>query len=194
MTQQAKIIKKLDLHKGYLEVAKYDFEVSSLSPNQKVTFVTNREVIKASNSVSVLLYIPSQDSFIFCQQFRPGVFLNSDKEHCFTLECVAGTIDNSSDDPKQTACREIKEETGIEIKKLQLIAKAYKSPGLMTEMNYLFYAEVETPPQGNIHGVDDEEIVTHVIRREKAYELMNDLQLVDAATLIMLNWFRANYS
>ncbi|STX51348.1 ADP-ribose pyrophosphatase [Legionella busanensis] len=194
MNHQAKIIKKLDIHKGYLEVAKYDFEVSSLSPNQKVTFVTNREVVKTANSVSILLYIPSQDSFIFCQQFRPGVFLNSDKEHCFTLECVAGTIDNASDNPEQTACREVKEETGIEINELRLVAKVYKSPGLLTEMNYLFFAKIETPPQGNIHGVDDEEIVTHVIKREKAYELMNDLQIVDAATLIMLNWFRANYS
>ncbi|MGQ3887431.1 NUDIX domain-containing protein [Legionella sp. CNM-1927-20] len=193
MSQQAKIIKELALHKGYVEVAKYDFAVSSLSSNQDVTIIANREVVKTSDSVSALLYIPSQDSFIFCQQFRAGVFLNDSHENCFTLECVAGTIDNS-DDPEQTACREIKEETGIEIEKLQLIAKTYKSPGLMTEKNYLFYAEVEAPPKRNLHGVDDEEIVTQVIKREITYELMDNMQLIDAATLLILNWFRAKYS
>ncbi|WP_419421067.1 NUDIX domain-containing protein [Legionella sp. D16C41] len=190
MDKKAKILQEKSLHKGYLSLAKYNFEVLSLANQKKAIVISEREVITTSDSVSILLYLPSLDSFIFCQQFRPGVFLNATNDNSFILECVAGNID-SGESPEEAACREVKEETGLVIKNLQLIANVYKSPGLLTEKNYLFYAEVAKPPQGKLHGIDDEQIITQVIEREKVYELMDKRQLLDAATLLTLNWFRA---
>ncbi|STX28953.1 NUDIX hydrolase [Legionella beliardensis] len=190
MNKKVKIINQQTLHDGYLKISKLSLKVPSLSSQKDYIAINDREVINTNDSVSVLLYVPAKDSFILCQQFRVGVFLNKIEDDCFTLECVAGNIDKA-ECPKKAAYREVKEETGIEIKDIQLIATVYKSPGLLTEKNYLFYAEVNELPSCKLHGVDDEEIMTHVIKREKVYQLMDGMQLIDAATVLALNWFHA---
>ncbi|WP_207385245.1 NUDIX domain-containing protein [Legionella lansingensis] len=191
MTQKAKCVSQVKLHEGYLRLANYEFEIPSFHLPQKNLHISNREIVHSSDSILVLIYAPASDSFILCQEFRPGVFLNESQDDPFILECVSGTIEKNTN-PRDTAIKEVYEETGLKVEALKLIAIVYKSPGLMTEKCYLYYTEVKGIPAVGLHGVDSEEIKTHCLKREKVYQLMDEIKIMDSASLIALNWFRAN--
>ncbi|ASQ47431.1 NUDIX domain-containing protein [Legionella clemsonensis] len=190
MTQKIKCLSKEICHKGFLNVTKYNFEIPSLDTAKEAIKMQNRELISGADSILVLLYVPAADSFLLCQEFRLGVYLNPDKDNPFILECVSGIIDKNSN-PEETAKKEIHEETGLTINNLIKIAAAYKSPGIMTEKCHLYYAEVVEIPQTGIYGLEGEEIKTTMMKRNKVYELMDEMKIVDSATLIALTWFRA---
>lgn len=191
MIKKTKTLTKKELHKGYLSLYQYDLEVPSLTPDEHPILLTERKIVLTHDSVLILIYVPTLNSFVFCQQFRLGVFVNAAGDNPFILECVAGTIDKN-EHPEETARREVFEETGMRVKTLKPIAMAYKSPGIISEKMHLFYAEIDTKPTKGIYGVEDEEILTHIITREKVYALMDEMKINDIATLLALNWFRAN--
>ncbi|WED42853.1 NUDIX domain-containing protein [Legionella cardiaca] len=190
MTKKIKCIVKENLHEGYLRVTRYDLEVPSLDPKKESIKMTNRELVEGADSILVLIYVPAADSFVFCQEFRIGVWSNQSQDDPFILECVSGTID-ANDGPEETACKEVYEETGLTISTVIPIAIAYKSPGLMTEKCYLYYAELAEIPDTGFYGTESEEIKTQLIPRAEIYQFMDDMKIMDGATLIALNWFRA---
>ncbi|MDI9817894.1 MULTISPECIES: NUDIX domain-containing protein [unclassified Legionella] len=191
MKNKIKIIKKKLIHKGYLQLCNYELTIPSLNPEKEYIHLKTREVVHSADSILVLIYVPAIDSFVLCKQFRPGVFFNKTKDDPFILECIAGTIDNNNQ-PEEIVRKEAREEAGLELNTLQTIAIAYKSPGLMTEKVHIYYAEIKDIPQSGLYGIGDEEIMTYVIQRDKVYQLMDELNILDSATLIALNWFRAN--
>lgn len=189
MFNKTKIIRKEQLHQGYLSVAKYDLQVPSLNEKKAARIVREQEIVNTSDSVLVLVYVPKSDSFVLCREFRPGVFLNHAKDDPFILQGVAGTIENH-ERPEETAHKEVYEETGLEIKTLQPIAAVYKSPGILTEKAYLYYAEITGSPKSGFYGVGNEEIKTVIINRKEVFSLMDEFKILDSATLLALTWFR----
>ncbi len=192
MNKKIKTIYKESMYKGYLQLYTYDLEIPSFDAKKGAVRSKKREMVKSADSVLVLIYAPMVDSLVMCQEFRPGVFFNTNQDDPFILECVSGTIDEDKS-PEEIAKKEVYEETGLTIDAVKIIASAYKSPGLLTEKTYIYYAEVNGTPEAGLHGVGDEEIMTHIIPREKIYALMDKGQIIDAATLIALNWFRHAY-
>lgn len=192
MTNTIKQIGKETLYKGYLQLYKYDLEIPILSSAQKSIQLTGREIVGSRDSVLVLIYAPLLDSFVLGKEFRLGVFCNANKDEPFILECVSGTIEINSS-PEETAYREAYEETGLKIANLELLTAVYKSPGLITEKTYIYYAECPGIPEEGIHGLQDEheEILSQIVPREEVYALMDAMKIIDAATLIALMWFRA---
>ncbi len=191
MTSTIKQRGKATLYEGYLQLYKYDLEIPSLSLSKKSIRLTKREMVHSSDSVLVLIYAPQLDSFVLAKEFRLGVFCNVNRDEPFVLECVSGTIDKNSS-PEETARREAYEETGLKVAHLELLATVYKSPGLMTEKTYIYYAEFPGRPEEGIHGLQEEheEILTQVLPRNEVYALMDAMKIIDAATLIALMWFR----
>ena len=191
---QAKMIAREHVYDGYLGFYKYRLQIPSLNPHKTPFILDGQEVVHTADSVLVLIYAPTIDSFVFCKEFRPGVFFNNTDDDPFILQCVAGTIE-ASEQPGDTAFKEVKEETGITIDEIKLIASVYKSPGIITEKAFLYYAECSGSPQGGLHGVGvgDEEIETTIISRKKTFELMDEFNILDAATLLALNWFKVNF-
>jgi ADP-ribose pyrophosphatase len=187
MENKTRVVTEHLVHKGHQIFLTCVLEIASQKPDGN-SYQIKRELLKTTDSVLVLLFAPEIDSFLFCQQFRTGVFFNNTGDDPFILECVAGAIDEGA--PENTAIKEVFEETGIKITQLEKIASVYKSPGIMTEKNHLFYAEVNGTPQTGFYGVDDEDIRTHVMRRKEAYQLMDDMKIMDMATLLALTWFR----
>ncbi|WP_158644236.1 NUDIX domain-containing protein [Legionella hackeliae] len=194
MAKKTKCILKKVCHEGYLNVASYDLEFPSFNPTKKVVKATNRELVSQADSILVLLYVPDVDSFLLCQEFRLGVCLNPGQDDPFILECVSGTV-GKHDHPDNTASKEVYEETGVKVSNLIKIAVAYKSPGILTEKCHLYYAEVGGVPPTGLYGLgDEEEIKTSLIGRNDVYQLMDEMRIMDGATLIALNWFRAKQS
>lgn len=187
MDKSTRIVTEQQVYKGHHVFLTAVIEVPKLR-SEGTTYQIKREMLKTKDSVLVLLYAPTIDSFIFCQQFRTGVFFNDAGEDPFLLECVAGAIDEGS--PEDTARKEVFEETGIKITSLSKIASVYKSPGIVTEKGHIFYAEVAGVPESGFFGVDDEDIKTHVISKNDVYKLMDEMRILDISTLMALIWFR----
>lgn len=183
-----KIVSNKKLHSGYVDLYECKLQINSLNP-LKPSINFSREVLACSDSVHVLIYIPSIDSFVFCEEFRAGVFLNKHKDNPYVMSCVAGAIDKNFT-PEQTAYKEAFEETGIKLDNLKQIAITYKSPGVMTEKTHIFYSEVNEIPEEGYFGMDDEDIRTHILSREETYKKMDNFQFMDASGVIALNWFR----
>ena len=191
MNKKIKIKIKEAIYKGFLQLYKYDLEIPSFDEKKDPIASKKREILQTFDSILVLIYAPEMDSFVLCREFRPGVFFNPSQDDPYLLECVSGTID-AKKNAEETAKNEVYEETGLTVDTVKLIACAYKSPGIMTEKTYLYYTEVKGFPKSGLHGVGDEEIMTQIIPRKRVYELMDEMKIVDGATLIALNWFRAN--
>ncbi|RUQ95080.1 NUDIX domain-containing protein [Legionella septentrionalis] len=189
MQKKPNFISKEEIYAGHLSFYKCALVIPSLIPD-KTAITLRREVVSSADSISVLLYAPQIDSFILCQQFRAGVFLNEADDDPFIFECVAGTMEPDMQ-PEALARKEIFEETGLTVDSLEKIAVIYKSPGIMTEKAYFYYAEVDGEIKSGFFGVDDEEIKTHLVKRVEAYKWLDDMKIRDASTAFALNWFRA---
>lgn len=187
-----KIIKKRETFSGFNKIDEYDFSPPSLRDDRDYTAHINREVIKTEDAVIVLIYCRENDSFLFCEQFRTGVHFNPrNSDRGFILECVAGMVEKGLS-PHETAIKEAQEETGAELSDLEAFYQCYPSTGRMTEKNYFFYAEIEAAIPTGIHGNPDEgeEIKTHFIKRQKAYEMVDNFDFLHIQTILALNWFR----
>ena len=192
MTQsQAEIINEKVVFKGFNQINEYDLKVRSLKNPDKLLPPMNREVFHVEDAVAVLIYVRSADSFLICQQFRTGVFFNEEGRDPFIFEIPAGMIEKGLS-PKDTALKEVEEETGLKIEHVEQFQIAYNSTGRMTEKTYLYYAEVDSIPNTGMYGVEDEgeEIKTHLIPREKVYEMIKDGTIIHAQTLLALYWYR----
>ncbi len=99
----------------------------------------------------------------------------------YMLEHPAGMIDSTTD-PFETGIAEVREETGIEITRDQLIVLnkkiLYSSPGLIDEGGYFFAvrlemskAEIQKLDNNSLgHGTEGEFIRTKVLTREEAMQ------------------------
>jgi len=188
---EIKIKKHSEIYRGYNLYSKYNIEVPSFKTNQDYIALNNREILETTDAVHILIYSKAIDSFVFCQQFRCGAFLNNQNEDPFLLECIAGAID-PGDTPVQSAIKEVKEEAGLTIDTLTMIIEGFSSPGVMTEKAYIFFATVVEKPTSIIGGLEceSEEILTHVIDRKTTYQMMDQNQFKDCKTLLALYWFR----
>ncbi len=116
------------------------------------------EIVKAHDSVSILIYHTQKDAFILVKQFRPAVYLNNDSG--VTIELCAGIVDKEI--PLiEIAREEIEEECGfvVESKNIERITSFHTSVGFAGSKQTLYYAEVDESMQiSNGGGIDDEQI------------------------------------
>ncbi len=187
-----KTLKQNILYQGYNQYTICDFKIPSYKETPGFIILSNREVLKTKNAIHVLIYSKEIDSFVFCQQFRSGAFLNDQSKDPFLIECIAGTIE-PDETPEESAIKEVKEEAGLTVDKLDFIFTGYSSPGIMTEKSYLYCATVIETPTPIIGGLasEGEDILTHVISRKSAYQMMDSNGFADCKTMLALTWFRS---
>ncbi|MBF9254457.1 NUDIX hydrolase [Pontibacter sp. 172403-2] len=138
-----------------------------------------REQFVSGNAAAALVYDTQQDKYIFVKQYRYSAEMN-------LLETVAGVVENG--DPEKTIRKEIAEETGYKVDRLEHIWDFFTSPGACTEKVHLYYAEVSGKErQGG--GLDEEHEHIQVVALTEAEMLR--LRLMDAKTIIALQWLAA---
>jgi len=116
------------------------------------------EVVKAHDSVAILIYHTQLDAFILVQQFRPAVYMNNNSG--LTVELCAGIVDKPLS-LAEIAREEIEEECGyaVPIEKIEKITSFYTSVGFAGSRQTLYYAEVdESMKVSEGGGVDGEQI------------------------------------
>ncbi len=153
-----------------------------------------REVFERGDAVVLIPYDPQTDSLVLIEQFRPGAIRAS--ETPWMLEFIAGMF-HQGESPVDVAIREAKEEANLVIEetKVTKVMHYLSSPGGMSEAIHLFVAEVDTQGVGGVYGLDEEgeDILVHIVKREQALTLLAQGKIVNAATVIGLQWLALNY-
>ncbi|MBD0374036.1 MAG: NUDIX domain-containing protein [Flavisolibacter sp.] len=151
-----------------------------------------REIYEHGNAIAVLLFNKERKTVILTRQFRLASYLNGNKSG-YLIEACAGLLDG--DRPEEVVKKEVKEEIGYEIKKVQKVFEAYMSPGAFTEKIYFFVAEYTAEDKISEGGglkEEQEEIEVMEMELEKAYALIESGEVQDAKTILLLQYAKIN--
>jgi ADP-ribose pyrophosphatase len=113
---------------------------------------------------------------LMVEQYRPAANRNM-------LEIPAGSIDGE-ESPAECALRELEEETGYRVQKLEPMGYLYPTPGYTNEVLYLFLGEGLIP--GEPHPVDGEDIEVRWVPLKEAEQLIDEGAIHDAKTIIAI--------
>jgi len=180
------------LNKETLSDKKYLLQsISFEKPDEDGVFSNMaREVYFRPDAVAVLLIDEKRKKILLTKQFRLPTFLNGN-DSGYTVEACAGLIDDG-ETPEQTACREVKEETGYQINALTKIGDGYTSPNATTEYLYLFIAAYASESNHLKYGGlrdEGERIELVEISFDEAYEQLKQGAFRDMKTIALLQHF-----
>lgn len=113
-------------------------EVSFERADGSMTPPARRLVFERGDSVAAVVVHRESHSLLFTEQFR---FPTLGKGSGWLLEVIAGMID-SGESPEAALRREIEEELGFAVARLEPISTFFVSPGGSSERIWLYYAEV----------------------------------------------------
>lgn len=151
-----------------------------------------REVLERGQVAAVLLVDPDRDCVVLIEQFRPGPYAAG--EQPWLIEAVAGVIEGR-ESAEEMARREAREEANCEITDLFPIMRFFTSPGASTESVALFCGRVDSTHAGGVHGLEEEgeDIRVLVMSVMEALSLLHQGKIVNAKTIIALQWLASNY-
>lgn len=164
---------------------------------EKYDKIMSEEIVRLNfdrgDSVAAIIVNSAEKKIIFVEQFRYPIY-TKDQQDAWVLELVAGVIEKNSS-PEDTIIREIMEETGYKVSRVKPLFSFFPSPGGSNEKIYLFYAEVEQTDRIQAGGGIAEEGENIQIREmsfRQAFEMIDSGKIIDAKTIIALQWLRAN--
>ena len=136
--QKVTKIKKLLLSNGFFKFWKYQFLVRSY--NRKIKpYKIFREILNIGDVVFALCFSPEEKKFYLIKQFRPFYFV---RDKTLKYEIVGGLVDKG-ESLINALKREIKEEIGVNTKKIIKLTTYCPVPGYSDEIVHVYYAEVE---------------------------------------------------
>ena len=137
---------------------------------------SKREIVEKPAAVAVIA-VNEEDQVLLVKQYRKAV-------EDFTLELPAGLVE-VSESPKESAYRELLEETGYRAKDMSYILEFYSSAGYSDEIIYLFYTN-EIEKISDDLGVDDEDLELLALDWNELMTMIESGKILDSKTLIAL--------
>ena len=134
-----------------------------------------REFVVHPGAVAIVAR-PSRDDVLLIRQFRYA----AGKE---LIEIPAGTLE-PDEDPRNTAIRELEEETGYVAGQMIERARFYTTPGFTSELMVLYEALDLVKTRTNLD--EDESIEVDVVGRHDALRMIDDGRIQDAKTILGL--------
>jgi ADP-ribose pyrophosphatase len=114
-----------------------DFRIFTLRADQKVSPRTGKVhdffVIESVNWVNIVATTPDQH-LVLVEQYRHG-------SNTVELEVPGGMMDAQDGSPEATALRELREETGYEGDRAQVIGRTYPNPAIMSNICHVVWVE-----------------------------------------------------
>ncbi len=155
----------------------------------------NWEIVKASDSVAILIFNEESNAFVCVRQFRPAVYMQDRATNGVTVELCAGILDKDLS-IEETASEEILEECGfrVEPSKLEKITSFYTSVGFAGSKQYLYFAKVDESMRVSSGGgvVGEEMIEVIEIPLSRAKEFIFDESIPKTPGLLFaFSWFLA---
>lgn len=149
----------------------------------------NREIFDRKHAAAVLPIDPKRGTVILVKQFRLPVFLTGHRK--MLVEVIAGALDN--DAPDVCARREAMEEAGVEVHDLKEVFSCFMSPGAITERIHLFVGtySARAGKGGGLHD-EGEDIEVLEMALSEAIAMVDHGEIVDAKTIVLLQWAQLN--
>ncbi len=150
----------------------------------------SRELFLQREAVAALPWDPCTDRVVLIEQFRAGAIEAPDGP--WLIEAVAG-LREPGEDPEAVARREVAEEAGLEVRRLEPVGAYRSSPGATNELVHVFIAEVTAPAEGGIFGLagEQEDIRSHVLAAEEAFAWLESGRITAATAVFPLLWLMA---
>ena len=167
MPKEARVLKSKTLFRGRVVQLKVDRVIEPGGVE------TTREVVCHPGSVVVVPHLPD-GRLILVRQYRHAV-----QESLWEL--VAGGMERG-ETPRQSARRELLEETGYHARVLKPLLEFYPSPGILSEKMHLVEAWDLTPSKGQPDA--DERIETGFFTVNKVLEMIQSNEIRDGKTLV----------
>jgi ADP-ribose pyrophosphatase len=169
----------------------YKAEVTHETFNTDKEITATRLALDRGNAIAVLLYEIDTDSFLFIRQYR---YPSARRSQPWTVEIPAGAID-PNESAKEAAIREVKEEIGYQIDRLEFIVEYFPSPGMLSEQISIFYGEVTSNQKiakggGSISEKEDIELVK--ISRRGIRQKLETGFFNNSISIISLQWYLLN--
>lgn len=186
------ILREETIYKGHFELKKVFFRHKLFAGGMSGEVC--RELLIKGEAAVLIAYDPHKDNVVLVEQVRIGAYDKQSEQSPWLLELVAGMVD-TDESPKEVAIREAKEEAGLNVKNIQYAFNVWDSPGGMVEKIHFFFGEVDTTHVGGIYGLEEEneDILVHIVSREKAYQWVEEGKINNALALLGLQWLQLNY-
>ena len=182
---------KRSVYKGFFSVEEHDLTYQKF--NNEQSNVVTRSTLVSSDAVIVLPYDPINDRILLIEQFRAGPYVKGD-ENPWVLEPIAGLIDEG-ETPESAGIREAQEEAHLEIKRLELVARSYPSPGISTEFFHQYIGIVSLPDETNlVSGLESEaeDIRSHIFSYEEFYKMIVEGEMNVGPAILLGLWLSKN--
>jgi ADP-ribose pyrophosphatase len=150
-----------------------------------------REIIERGQAVAVIPYDPWLDRVVLIEQFRIGAYVSG--RNPWVTEIVAGRID-AGETPEAVAHREVIEETGRPVDRLEYLTQFMINPASSTESISMFAGRIRSGDVGGIHGLRDEgeDIRVFVAQAEEAISWIGTEKITNATFLIAMQFLASN--
>lgn len=132
-----------------------------------------REIVEHNGAVGIIAITP-ENKVVLVKQYRKAI----EKE---LWEIPAGKIE-PGENPKESAIRELKEETGYSAQSIKLLHKFYTSAGFSNQKIYIYLAENLT--SGSQDFDDDEFIEAKEFSLNEVYDMIYNNDIEDGKTSI----------
>lgn len=195
-------------HDGFLRIDAVSFRRTALTragdAHGMLESAHPHEVMERGDSVAVLVHDTGRDVVFLAEQFRIAAFERgtswtsapdaSGDGLGWLREIVAGGVD-PGETPVASARREVLEEIGYRVDRLDFIGRVYLSPGGASERLFLYYApvtgadRVADPASGEAESESDEDILRVELPAAAFMAALDDGLIEDAKTLIAAQWF-----
>ena len=134
---------------------------------------SKREIVEHPGAVAIVA-LTNQNEIVLVKQYRKAI----ERE---LLEIPAGKLE-IGEEPKETAIRELKEETGYTSSKIEYLLEFYTSPGFSNEKIYLFLANGLIA--GQAEPEKDEYIELVKVKLEDLIDMIDKGEIIDSKTII----------
>lgn len=146
-----------------------------------------REIYDNGNSAVILPYDPDHKTVLLTRQLRLPVFLQDGTER--TVEACAGKLDGEK--AEQRIVKEMQEELGYRIAKVQPLFELYVSPAAVMEKISFFtcaYSPADKVSDGGGLKEEGEDIDVVEVTLEKAAAMIATGEIVDAKTVVLVQY------
>lgn len=141
----------------------------------------NAEVVEHRGAV-VIVACPTPSEIVLVRQYRYPL-------GAVTWEVPAGGIE-TDETPEAAAIRELREETGFHVERVERLWSAYSAPGFCNELLHFYHADAWTvgerePDEG------EADMTVRTFSVDDAWAMVERDELRDAKTQIALAWARS---
>jgi len=146
----------------------------------------SREAYDRGNGATILLFDLERRTVILTRQFRMPTYVNGNASGML-IEACAGLLDQDS--AEIAIAREVREETGFDVRSVKKVMQAYMSPGSVTEILHFFvgeYSDARRVNQGG--GVEEEDIEVLEMTFDAALKQVESGEIRDAKTIMLLQY------